>query len=70
MVAELEMMGLGDRMNWFVQVALADSALVWCEELDVYAANSHEKTHTAYESGRYADEVLPLEVEEALELEV
>lgn len=32
--------------------------------LDEYAAASHNKTHAAYESGRYRDEIIPLEVEE------
>ncbi len=33
-------------------------------ELDAFAAESQRKTHAAYESGIYKDEVLPLEVEE------
>jgi acetyl-CoA acetyltransferase family protein len=33
-------------------------------ELDAFSAESHRKTHAAYESGIYKDEVLPLEVEE------
>jgi len=34
------------------------------EELDRYAVESHRKTHQAFESGIYKDEVVPLEVEE------
>jgi acetyl-CoA acetyltransferase family protein len=34
------------------------------EELDQYAAESHAKTHAAYEAGKYKDEVIPLEIEE------
>jgi acetyl-CoA acetyltransferase family protein len=34
------------------------------EELDKYAVESQAKTHAAYESGLYKDEVIPLEVEE------
>jgi acetyl-CoA acetyltransferase family protein len=34
------------------------------EELDQYAAESHARTHAAYEAGKYKDEVIPLEVEE------
>jgi len=34
--------------------------------LDGYAAESHRKTHAAYEAGIYADEVVPLEVEEPI----
>ncbi len=34
------------------------------EELDAYAAESHEKTHAAYEKGLYRDEIVPLEVEQ------
>ena len=33
-------------------------------DLDAYAAESHRKTHEAYERGIYADEIVPLEVEE------
>ena len=33
-------------------------------ELDAYSAESHVKTHTAYENGLYKDEIIPLEVEE------
>ena len=33
-------------------------------ELDAFAAESHRKAHEAYEAGVYADEVVPLEVEE------
>jgi 3-oxo-5,6-didehydrosuberyl-CoA/3-oxoadipyl-CoA thiolase len=34
------------------------------EELDRFAAESHARTHAAYEAGAYKDEVVPLEVEE------
>lgn len=34
------------------------------EELDKYAAESHAKTHAAYEAGIYKEEVIPLEVED------
>ncbi len=34
------------------------------EDLDAYAVESHRKTHEAYERGIYADEIVPLEVEE------
>ncbi len=34
------------------------------EELDTYAADSHNRTHRAYEAGVYKDEVVGLEVEE------
>jgi acetyl-CoA acetyltransferase family protein len=33
-------------------------------ELDEYAAASHNRTHAAYEAGRYREEIVPLEVEE------
>jgi acetyl-CoA acetyltransferase family protein len=33
-------------------------------ELDAFAAKSHLRTHEAYESGAYADEIVPLEVED------
>jgi acetyl-CoA acetyltransferase family protein len=35
-------------------------------ELDVYATASHKKTAAAYESGFYREEIVPLEVEEAV----
>jgi acetyl-CoA acetyltransferase family protein len=34
------------------------------EALDLYAAESHARTHAAYEAGVYSQEVIPLEVEE------
>jgi len=34
------------------------------DDLDTYAAESHRRTHAAYEAGIYRDEVIPLEVEE------
>jgi acetyl-CoA acetyltransferase family protein len=34
------------------------------EELDRFAVESHARTHAAYERGIYADEVIPLEVED------
>jgi acetyl-CoA acetyltransferase family protein len=33
-------------------------------ELDAFAAESHRKTHAAYEGGVYKDEIVPLEVED------
>ncbi len=33
-------------------------------ELDAYAAESHRRTAEAYAAGRYADEIVPLEIEE------
>jgi len=36
------------------------------QEMDAYAAASHRKTAAAYEAGAYADEVVPLEVEEPI----
>jgi acetyl-CoA acetyltransferase family protein len=33
-------------------------------ELDAYSAESHRKTHAAYEAGIYKDEIVPLEVED------
>jgi len=33
-------------------------------DLDAFAADSHRKTHAAYEAGVYKDEVVPLEVED------
>jgi len=34
------------------------------QDLDAYAAESHRKTHAAYQAGAYKDEVVPLEVED------
>jgi 3-oxo-5,6-didehydrosuberyl-CoA/3-oxoadipyl-CoA thiolase len=34
------------------------------EELDRFAAESHARTHAAFEAGNYKDEVIPLEVED------
>jgi acetyl-CoA acetyltransferase family protein len=34
------------------------------QELDAYAAESHNKTHAAHEAGIYKDEIVPLEIEE------
>jgi len=34
------------------------------QELDAYSADSHQKTHAAYENGLYKDEIVALEVEE------
>jgi acetyl-CoA acetyltransferase family protein len=35
-------------------------------EMDEFSANSHRKTHAAYERGIYQDEIVPLEVEDPI----
>ena len=43
---------------------VAETYAISRQELDAYSAESHQKTHTAYENGLYKDEILALEVEE------
>jgi len=43
---------------------VAETYSISRQELDAYSAESHQKTHTAYENGVYKDEIVALEVEE------
>ena len=43
---------------------VADTYDLTREEMDAFAAESHNKCHAAYEAGIYKDEVVPLEVED------
>ena len=43
---------------------VAETYAISRQELDAYSAESHQKTHTAYENGLYKDEIVALEVEE------
>jgi acetyl-CoA acetyltransferase family protein len=43
---------------------VADTYNLTREEMDAFAAESHNKCHAAYEAGIYKDEVVPLEVED------
>ncbi len=43
---------------------VADTYNLTREEMDAFAAESHNKCHAAYEAGIYKDEIIPLQVED------